>query len=304
MQIAIVDDDKKILDEIKNYITEFMTENEQNYELHLFLSGEELVSSGQTFDVAFIDIEMKGMNGLVCAKYVQDKNENAIILIVTTYHQYLDDAMEINVYRYLPKPIEKERFLLSLSAATNKYFQIAQPVVFNNEDGVMKISSADILYLYINNRNVTLCTRQGELETRKNMEWWKKNLNPSLFSQVHKSYIVNLRYVVGFDKSTVTLLSQGKTYKVFCSRRYYINFKKDFYAYLRGTNVQSGGGITYDSFLLFSYVSVRKHHLLYFLRKLLQPQARAGLLGLQGSCCVPCRVCGKLCNKFYQRSVC
>lgn len=242
MQIAIVDDDKKILDEIKGYITEFMNENEQNYELHLFSSGESLVSSGLTFDIAFIDIEMKGMNGLVCARHVQDKNENAIILIVTTYHQYLDDAMEINVYRYLSKPIEKERFFLSLSAVTNKYFQIAQPVVFKGEDGVVKISSADILYLYIDNRNVTLCTRQGETETRKNMEWWKKNLNPSLFSQVHKSYMVNLRYVTGFDKSTVTLHSQGKTHKVFCSRRYYINFKKDFYAYLRGTNVQGGGG--------------------------------------------------------------
>lgn len=238
MQIAVVDDDKKILDEIKKYITEFMTEKEQTYELHMFSSGEELVSSALNFDIAFIDIEMKGMNGLVCARYVQDKNENAIILIVTTYHQYLDDAMEINVYRYLSKPIEKERFLNSLTAATNKYFQIAQPIVFNNEDGVMKISSADILYLYIDNRNVTLCTRQGEIETRKNMEWWKKNLNPQLFSQVHKSYIVNLRYVVGFDKSTVTLQSQGKKHKVFCSRRFYINFKKEFYAYLKATSGQ------------------------------------------------------------------
>lgn len=238
MKIAVVDDDKKILDEIKSYVTEFMAEKEQSFELHLFSSGEELVSSNLIFDIAFIDIEMTGMNGLVCAKHVQQRNENAIILIVTTYHQYLDDAMEISVYRYLSKPIEKERFINSLTAATNKYFQIAQPVVFKGEDGVIKVSSADILYLYIDNRNVTLCTRQGEIETRKNMEWWKKNLNPQLFSQVHKSYIVNLRYVVGFDKSTVTLQSQGKKHKVFCSRRFYISFKKEFYAYLKVTSGQ------------------------------------------------------------------
>ena len=240
MRIAIVDDDKKILDEIKDYVTEFMAEKEQSFELHLFSSGEELVSSNLIFDIAFIDIEMNGMNGLVCAKHVQQRNENAIILIVTTFHQYLDDAMEISVYRYLSKPIEKERFINSLTAATNKYFQIAQPVVFKGEDGVIKVSSADILYLYIDNRNVTICTRQREIETRKNMEWWKKNLNPQLFSQVHKSYIVNLRYVVGFDKSTVTLQSQGKKHKVFCSRRFYINFKKEFYSYLKATSGQDG----------------------------------------------------------------
>ena len=182
-----------------------MAEKEQRFELHLFSSGEELVLSNLIFDIAFIDIEMTGMNGLVCAKHVQQRNENAIILIVTTYHQYLDDAMEISVYRYLSKPIEKERFINSLTAATNKYFQIAQPVVFKGEDGVIKVSSADILYLYIDNRNVTLCTRQGEIETRKNMEWWKKNLNPQLFSQVHKSYIVNLRYVVDLSKPTTYL---------------------------------------------------------------------------------------------------
>lgn len=242
MNIAIVDDDSTVRAQMAALVRAYMDEHEQPYELFLFESGEDAIACPVVFDIAFADVEMTGMNGLVCAKHILERNENALILIITTHAQYLDDAMEISVYRYLSKPIDAQRFCNGLRAAVNRYYQIVQPVVFTNEDGCYKISSTDILYLYIDKRNVTLVTRMGELPTRKNMEWWKNTLPANLFSQVHKSFMVNLRYVVAYDKTSITLQNRSGKYTVFCSRRYYTQFKNDFYTYLKGTNVWSGGG--------------------------------------------------------------
>lgn len=241
MKLAICDDNPEIIEKLKSYITEFMVQQNVEYELYTFTDGESLVKSGIVFDIALLDIELTGMNGLVCAKHIVQQNENAVIIMITSYNDYLDDAMEISVYRYLSKPVDKYRFTNALTAAVNRYFNMTKPVVFTNDEGTVKINTVDILYLYIDNRNMTIHTAEREYKTRRGMSWWKSVLNPDLFAQVHKSYIVNLRHVTNFDKTTITLKSQGQTCTVYCSRKYYPSFKKAFYDYIRGTDVPGGG---------------------------------------------------------------
>lgn len=232
MKIAICDDDKKILNEIKCYIDEFMHERDIDCEVCLFSNGEELISSDTVFDLAFIDIQMPEVNGLTVAGKIQEKNENAIIMMVTSYSEYLDDAMELNVYRYISKPVDKTRFMNCLSCAVKRYFTVTEPVVFNNDYGTVTVNSADIVYIYIDNRNITIHTVHGEYKTRRSMEWWKNKLNPLNFAQVHKSYMVNLKYVTNFDKTAITLRYRNDIYTVYCSRRYFPSFKQSFYTYL------------------------------------------------------------------------
>ncbi len=240
MNIAICDDKPELIERVKDYTVEVMVQHDVEYALYTFPDGESLVASGIVFDIALLDIELPGMNGLACAKHILELNENAVVIMITSYNDYLDDAMEICVYRYLSKPVDRQRFTNALSAAVKRYFNITKPVVFTNDEGTIKLSTVDILYMYIDNRNMTIHTAAREYKTRRGMAWWKSVLNPDLFAQVHKSYLVNLRYVTNFDKTTITLKSQGKTFTVWCSRKYFQSFKKSFYNYVRGTNVPGG----------------------------------------------------------------
>ena len=235
MNIAICDDDRNIIEQISSLLKGYLAKTDTEYELECYTSGDGLSKSETVFDMVFIDIQMPGMDGLTAAKNIRMRNENALIIVVTSFNEYLDDAMEINVCRYLSKPLDENRFINCLEMAMRRYFLLSEPVVIQNDDETIKLNSADILYLSIEGRNIIIHTRDRDFESYNNMEWWKRKLNPDLFFQSHKSYLVNLRYVTNFDKSTVTFRSRGKTYKVYVSQRKYVKFKRAFYSYLTCT---------------------------------------------------------------------
>lgn len=76
-----------------------------------FTNVKDLLAEGPSLDfqVAFLDIEMPGMNGLEIARVLKEWNKNIHIVFVTAYRDYAVQAFEINSLDYLLKPISKAR---------------------------------------------------------------------------------------------------------------------------------------------------------------------------------------------------
>ena len=57
-------------------------------------------------DIALLDIEMPGMNGIELAKYIKEKYAECIIIFITAYDRfdYAIEAMHIKAFDYLLKP--------------------------------------------------------------------------------------------------------------------------------------------------------------------------------------------------------
>ena len=62
-------------------------------------------------DIALLDIEMPGMNGIELAKYIKEKYVECIIIFITAYDRfdYAIEAMHIKAFDYLLKPWKEER---------------------------------------------------------------------------------------------------------------------------------------------------------------------------------------------------
>ena len=65
MRILFCDDDESILNLLESYVTEFFS-NLGNIqpELAAYTSGEELLKNEARADIAFLDVEMPGINGI------------------------------------------------------------------------------------------------------------------------------------------------------------------------------------------------------------------------------------------------
>lgn len=82
-----------------------------------FTSGEALLSDTGEKDMVFLDIEMPGMNGIYIGNELKKTYKNVIIFVVTSYSEYLDEAMRFHVFRYLSKPLDKQRLFRNLRDA-------------------------------------------------------------------------------------------------------------------------------------------------------------------------------------------
>ncbi len=82
-------------------------------------------------DVAFIDIDMPGMNGIELAHALKLRNPHVNIVFATGYSEYTGDAMSMHASGYLMKPITAEKVKRELddlrhpvSAASDKRLRV------------------------------------------------------------------------------------------------------------------------------------------------------------------------------------
>lgn len=236
MKVLICDDDPKIIDQIKKYLFEITKNSTYKFDCICFSNGDDILAKQIKIDFAFIDIEMPGVNGLTVTKHLQTINPNIIIFIVTSFNGYLDEAMDLNVFRFLSKPIDKNRLFKSMDVALNLYHQSTEKIILDYFDECHTIFTIDILYLTIDNRKTKIITKNGNYISNKKFDYWKKHLNSyDYFAQSHYSYIVNLKNVTDFNKNEITLSFDSKKIKVPISRSFYPSFKKSFYEYMGGT---------------------------------------------------------------------
>ena len=112
MTIIAVDDERRALNT--------MIQAVQSAEPEASVEGFNSVSESLDFakankvDVAFLDINMPEMNGLLLAMNLKEINPKTNIVFVTSYSQYAIDAMELHPSGYVMKPATKEKVELEL----------------------------------------------------------------------------------------------------------------------------------------------------------------------------------------------
>ena len=227
MKIAVCDDIKEYRLSLKAYINDYFARKHMNYELFEFSTGNSLIDSNNSFDVVFLDIELGDSNGIDVAKAIQGKSRNTIILIVTSYNQYLDAAMDIKVIRYINKPISQEKIFAALDRAiaelNEKYISVH---LKNNQ--ITRIKVSDVVYVEAKLKKVTICTINNEYITRDSLKSLSYHLNASCFAVPHNSYIVNLNYIKDFKRDEITLNTQYGPIKISVASRKQSLFRRRF----------------------------------------------------------------------------
>ncbi len=236
MNVLICDDDKNSIILINNLLKDYSLVHDCAFDIYSFINSSDVLIDDKHYDIAFIDVEMPKVNGLELTNFLQKKNPNIVVFIVTSYEGYLDDAMDLNVYRYISKPIDKTRFFTSLNGALKLSRQATDVIVVETGDKVVSLLTIDILFLTIDKRHTIFTTKNGIYVSNKNFEYWKKELEKfNYFAQSHYSYIVNLKHVINFDRTNITLVNGCENINAPISRSFFTLFKTKFYDYMGGT---------------------------------------------------------------------
>lgn len=113
MKVIAVDDERLLLEDFV-YQLEAM---EEIKEVNGFTDEEDAIEycSKNKVDVAFLDVQMKGMGGIVLAKKLKEIQKEINIIFLTGYPEYALDAMKLHASGYLVKPPVDEEIIAELN---------------------------------------------------------------------------------------------------------------------------------------------------------------------------------------------
>ena len=115
MNILLVDDEELQLLRLKNEAKKVLVEDATFYS---YLNPLEALKENKDkkFDIAFLDIEMPGINGIQLAKELKKINPLINIIFVTAYDDYAIDAYKLHASGYLSKPVSASKIKEEIEA--------------------------------------------------------------------------------------------------------------------------------------------------------------------------------------------
>lgn len=234
MRILICDDDDLMLEHLKKYIRSFFEYHHLKCpEVVSYSSGEAVLADNGEKDILFLDIEMPGMNGIYVGNELKKKNADMIIFIVTSYSEYLDEAMRFHVFRYLSKPLDKQRFFRNMKDAVDLYHTMTIKLPIETKQGVHTLPASAITAVEAQGRRVIVHTTLQDFESIHPMQYWQDLLPKNCFFQTHRSFIINFEHVADFDHTLIHLA--GNRLVAYLTRRKYSAFKEAYLLYLEST---------------------------------------------------------------------
>lgn len=234
MKIAVCDDDRTT----REQITSLIKEQEPDAEVITFEAGENMIKSQDNFEISFLDVEMEEVSGIDVAKHMRDDQEKrgkdkSIIIFVTGYREYMEDAFDVNAFHYLLKPIDEKKFYTvfnrALKEVSMKTKQEGLSVIIKNNGMQKKVLLRDIYYVESNNKKVVFHTKDGKIDTYGRMEDWGSELGDS-FYRCHRGYLVNLEKITAYSGDTIDLINGDS---LILAQKKYADFIKAYMRYAK-----------------------------------------------------------------------
>ncbi len=233
MRILFCDDNAVIVEQLQSYVAEFFSSlGGKPPEFAAYTSGEALLAAERKADIAFLDVEMPGIRGIQVGAALKTYNPQIKLFIVTAYPDYLDEAMRFQVFRYLSKPIDKNRLFRNLKDALYQYHMETKEFPVITSQGVFLHRAEEIVCVEAAQRKTIVYTTDGILQSTQTMEYWRQTLSLPCFSIPHRSFIINMRFVNSIQKDSIFLKCGTMEKTAYLTKRKYTSFKDTYLAYL------------------------------------------------------------------------
>jgi len=163
-------------------------------------------------DLLLLDIEMPGLNGLELIKSLESP---PMVIITTAYPEYALEGYVLDVMDYLIKPIDFHRLLKACSKA-KEFYQLRQQATGPDSGKVEyffikcngkheKVGFSEILFVEAADNYIVIHLPGKKMMTYQTLKNMEAMLPPARFMKVHKSFIVAVDKVTGFEGHELTV---------------------------------------------------------------------------------------------------
>ena len=233
-RIAIVEDDREYVKELRTYLNQYAAEEGQEFEISVFYDGAEILENYvPKYDLILLDIEMQKINGMDAAEKIRETDENVVLMFITNMAQYAIRGYSVGALDFVMKPITYYTFSMKIKRALKRVQKREiSSILLTLPDGVKKLEARQIYYLEVQNRQLHYHTDEGEIVVRGSLQSAENLLPSDTFAKCNHWYLVNLMHVTEVRKNTAVV----GPYELEISRRNRSGFLEALTKYIGGNS--------------------------------------------------------------------
>ena len=204
-RIAIVEDEAAVRGQLAGYVQRYTRQYGTPFEVTEFADGMEILEDYRPqFDIIFLDVEMKHLDGMETARRIRERDGGVLIVFITNMAQYAIRGYAVGALDYVLKPVpyfafsqQLQKVEAQLRRRTRHY--LAVPV----EGGLRRLDTSRIYYIESEGHRVHFYTEEGDFAAPGALKALEEKLADRPFARCNSGYLVNLAQVQAVQQNTV-----------------------------------------------------------------------------------------------------
>lgn len=205
IRIAMVEDEAAVREQLMGYVQRYTRQYGTPFEVTEFADGMEILEDYRPqFDIIFLDVEMKHLDGMETARRIRERDGGVLIVFITNMAQYAIKGYAVGALDYVLKPVpyfafsqQLQKVEAQLRRRTRHY--LAVPV----EGGLRRLDTSRIYYIESEGHRVHFYTEEGDFAAPGALKALEEKLADRPFARCNSGYLVNLAQVQAVQQNTV-----------------------------------------------------------------------------------------------------
>ena len=228
LNLVICDDERTLRNDLRKVLETELELCGQTFKIAEFDCGESLVRAlnDSVFDIIFLDIEMKDLDGVATAREIRKRTSAPEIIFVTSYPDFVFQGYEVQALNYILKPYQKEKIISVLHTALERLGRDSEKYYMVESRGqTLRLPLSRIKYFFSDRRSVNAVTAE-ETHTFYGKLSERETELPENFVRIHNRYLVNLKYVQSIQGNSVQMAGEELPVSRSCKQDLAIAFAK------------------------------------------------------------------------------
>ena len=199
--VSICDDDNIIHRIVKKYLSD---KYKEQIMLRHYFDPIDIINEAKDQSIVLMDIDMPNMDGILAASKLRKNNKELIIIMLTSKRERFKDAFKVGASRFVTKPIDKEELYEAIDNAL-KDIDSDEKLTVNLSGGEKELKQDKIYLLEVVRNKVNIYLKDNCISVNEPLKNLEERLNSKKFVKVHKSYIVNMKYIKSISGRLIVL---------------------------------------------------------------------------------------------------
>lgn len=209
VRFAVCDNKQDTADLISEKLRTYYPEE---CEIKTYTDGNSLISDcrRERFDAFFLDIGITVSNGTELAQKIRENDRYVKIVFVTSKEDLAHLGYKYGAFRFVRKS-NMDRELCEAAENLKEYFDsLIEYIILKTPTGDVTKLVKNIKYFEVYGHDVNVVCSEREEAVCGTMKEYDDRLKNSGFIRIHKSYLVNYRYIDSIEMKDITLTSGEK----------------------------------------------------------------------------------------------